>query len=143
MLPFCGYNMGDYMNHWLEMGTLVDADKLPRIYYVNWFRKSPEGKWLWPGFGDNSRVLSWIVERLEGKLQGKQTPIGVLPADGELDTTGLDIPAEDLDLLLSVDTEVWKQEAGLIPEFFAQFGDHLPKALEEEHRKLVERLEQA
>jgi phosphoenolpyruvate carboxykinase (GTP) len=143
MLPFCGYNMGDYMGHWLEMGTLVDAEKLPRIYYVNWFRKSPEGKWLWPGFGENSRVLSWIVERLEGKAQGRPTPIGVLPADGELDTTGLDIPAEDLDLLLSVDTEVWKQEAGLIPEFFAQFGDHLPKALEEEHRKLVERLEQA
>jgi phosphoenolpyruvate carboxykinase (GTP) len=144
MLPFCGYNMGDYMGHWLEIGKTAaergDADKLPKIYYVNWFRKSPEGKWLWPGFGENSRVLAWIVERLEGKVEGKQTPIGVLPAEGELDVDGLDLPAEDLDLLLSVDTEVWKQEAGLIPEFFGQFGDHLPKALAEEHAKLVERL---
>jgi phosphoenolpyruvate carboxykinase (GTP) len=143
MLPFCGYNMGDYMAHWLSIGDKTDADKLPRIYYVNWFRKSPEGKWLWPGFGENSRVLKWIVDRLEGRAQGRETPIGVLPAEGELDLDGLDVPAEDLELLLSVDTEVWKQEAGLIPEFFAQFGDHLPKALEEEHGRLVERLEQA
>jgi len=140
MLPFCGYNMGDYAGHWLEIGEATDADKLPRIYYVNWFRKSPEGKWLWPGFGENSRVLKWIVDRLEGRAEGVQTPIGVLPSKDELDLEGLDIPAEDLELLLSVDPEVWRQEAGLIPEFFAQFGDHLPKALQEEHAKLVERL---
>jgi phosphoenolpyruvate carboxykinase (GTP) len=143
MLPFCGYNMGDYAGHWLEIGEQTDADKLPRIYYVNWFRKSPEGKWLWPGFGENSRVLKWIVDRLEGRAEGVRTPIGVLPSKDELDLDGLDMPAEDLDLLLSVDTEVWKQEAGLIPEFFAQFGDHLPAALKDEHGKLVERLEQA
>ena len=143
MLPFCGYNMGDYMGHWLEIGKATSPEKLPRIYYVNWFRKSPEGKWLWPGFGENSRVLKWIVERLEGKRDGVETPIGVLPTKAELDLEGLDIPAEDLDLLLSVDPEVWKQEAGLIPEFFAQFGDHLPSELTEEHRKLLERLEQA
>jgi phosphoenolpyruvate carboxykinase (GTP) len=143
MLPFCGYNMGDYAGHWLEIGEQTDADKLPRIYYVNWFRKSPEGKWLWPGFGENSRVLKWIVDRLEGRAEGVRTPIGVLPSKDELDLDGLDMPAEDLDLLLSVDTEVWKQEAGLIPEFFAQFGDHLPAALKDEHGKLVQRLEQA
>jgi phosphoenolpyruvate carboxykinase (GTP) len=143
MLPFCGYNMGDYMKHWLDIGKATDAEKLPRIYYVNWFRKSPEGKWLWPGFGENSRVLSWIVERLEGKVDGVETPIGILPAKGDLDVSGLDLPEEDLDLLLSVDAEVWKQEAGLIPEFFAQFGDHLPQELKDEHAKLVERLDQA
>jgi phosphoenolpyruvate carboxykinase (GTP) len=143
MLPFCGYNMGDYMGHWLEMAEKGLVTQLPRIYYVNWFRKSPEGKWLWPGFGENSRVLKWIVDRLEGRVAGVRTPIGVLPAPGELDLNGLDMPAEDLEHLLSVDTEVWKQEAGLIPEFFAQFGDHLPPALQEEHKALVERLEQA
>ncbi len=140
MLPFCGYNMGDYAGHWLEIGEQSTADKLPRIYYVNWFRKNDQGKWLWPGFGENSRVLKWIVDRLDGRAVGKQTPIGILPADGELDLDGLDLPAEDLALLLDVDTDVWKQEAALIPEFFAQFGDHLPKALAAEQAKLVERL---
>jgi phosphoenolpyruvate carboxykinase (GTP) len=147
MLPFCGYNMGDYMGHWLEIGRMAaekgTADQLPRIYYVNWFRKSPEGKWLWPGFGENSRVLEWICERLEGKIDGVQTPIGVLPRKDELNLEGLDLPDDDLDHLLSVDPEVWKQEAGLIPEFFAQFGKHLPAELKDEHHKLVERLEQA
>ncbi len=143
MLPFCGYNMGDYAGHWLEIGEQTEASKLPRIYYVNWFRKNDQGKWLWPGFGENSRVLKWIVDRLEGTAQGTETPIGVLPADGELDLDGLDVPQEDLDLLLSVDTEVWKKEAALIPEFFAQFGDHLPEALAAEQRKLVERLDKA
>jgi phosphoenolpyruvate carboxykinase (GTP) len=140
MLPFCGYNMGDYMNHWLEIGEATTADKLPKIYSVNWFRKNEQGKWLWPGFGENARVLKWIVDRAEGNATGVESPIGILPAPGELDLDGLDIPQEDLDLLLTVNTEVWKQEAGLIPEYFAQFGDHLPKALTEEHAKLVERL---
>jgi phosphoenolpyruvate carboxykinase (GTP) len=142
MLPFCGYNMGDYMNHWLEIGQATSADKLPKIYYVNWFRKDAKGKWLWPGYGENSRVLKWIVDRIEGRATGTKTAIGVLPAAGELDVDGLDLPAEDLELLTSVDTEIWKQEAGLIPEYFAQFGDRLPKALAEEHARLVERLEQ-
>ncbi|MGB8650850.1 MAG: phosphoenolpyruvate carboxykinase (GTP) [Mycobacteriales bacterium] len=140
MLPFCGYNMGDYMGHWLKIGEATSADKLPKIFYVNWFRKNEQGKWLWPGYGENSRVLKWIVDRIEGNAQGKQTAIGVLPADGELDLSGLEVPAEDLALLTSVDTEIWKQEAALIPEYFAQFGEHLPKALTEEHAKLVERL---
>ncbi|HVE62438.1 MAG TPA: phosphoenolpyruvate carboxykinase (GTP) [Mycobacteriales bacterium] len=140
MLPFCGYNMGDYAAHWLGIGAATEADKLPRIYYVNWFRKDANGKWLWPGFGENSRVLKWIVERLDGVADGAVTPIGVVPTRESLDLDGLDIPAEDLDLLLSVDAGIWKQEAGLIPEFFAQFGDHLPKQLVEEHAALVERL---
>jgi len=140
MLPFCGYNMGDYAGHWLEIGAATDADKLPRIYYVNWFRKDANGKWLWPGFGENSRVLKWIVERIDGAADGVDTPIGVVPTRESLDLDGLEVPAEDLDLLLSVDTAIWKQEAGLIPEFFAQFGEHLPKALREEHAALVERL---
>jgi phosphoenolpyruvate carboxykinase (GTP) len=147
MLPFCGYNMGDYMGHWLEIGDMASsqgaAEKLPKIYYVNWFRKDPSGKWLWPGFGENSRVLKWIVDRLEGTAEGVETAIGRLPKRDELDLAGLDMPDADLDHLLSVDTEVWKQEAGLIPEFFGQFGEHLPKALAEEHARLVERLEKA
>ena len=140
MLPFCGYNMGDYMGHWLEIGEATTADKLPKIYAVNWFRKTAEGKWLWPGFGENSRVLKWIVDRLEGNAEGTPTAIGVVPAAGELDVAGLDVSADDLALLLSVDNDIWKQEAGLIPEFFAQFGDHLPPALAQEHAALVERL---
>jgi len=140
MLPFCGYNMGDYFGHWLEIGKATSPEKLPKIFYVNWFRKDAEGTWLWPGFGENSRVLKWIVERIEGTADGVQSPIGVLPTRESLDLDGLDIPAKDLDLLLSVDTEIWQQEAGLIPEFFAQFGEHLPAALTEEHSKLVARL---
>ncbi|WP_068692692.1 phosphoenolpyruvate carboxykinase (GTP), partial [Thermobifida halotolerans] len=129
MLPFCGYNMGDYFGHWLEIGRRADPGKLPRIYYVNWFRKNEEGRFVWPGFGENSRVLKWIIERLDGTAEARETPIGRLPAPGSLDTEGLDLPAEDLDLLLSVDREVWKQEADLVPEFFKSFGDHLPGEL--------------
>ena len=143
MLPFCGYNMGDYMAHWLEVGAQADADKLPRLYYVNWFRKDDDGKWLWPGFGENSRVLKWIVDRLEGTADGLRTPIGVLPSRSELDLDGLDVPDRDLDLLLSVDAAVWKQEASLMPEYFAQFGDRLPQAITDEHAALVARLDAA
>ena len=145
MLPFCGYNMGDYMGHWLEIGAQAaaagHADVLPKLYYVNWFRKDDEGTWLWPGFGENSRVLKWIVERLEGTAAGVDTPIGVLPTRDALDLDGLDISDRDLDLLLSVDVDVWKQEAALMPEYFGQFGDHLPQAITDEHRALVERLD--
>ena len=140
MLPFCGYNMGDYMQHWLDIGATSTADKLPKIYYVNWFRKDASGKWLWPGFGDNSRVLKWIVDRIEGTVSGVITPIGTVPAKAELDLDGLEVSAEDLDLLLSVDADIWKQEAALVPEFFAQFGTHLPAAMATEHAQLVQRL---
>ena len=143
MLPFCGYNMGDYMGHWLEVGESADPAALPRLYYVNWFRKDDDGKWLWPGFGENSRVLKWIVDRLDGRVEGVRTPIGVLPAPGELDLEGLDVPERDLELLLSVDADVWSEEASLMPEYFAQFGERLPDAITAEHAALVERLEAA
>ncbi|NEE56036.1 phosphoenolpyruvate carboxykinase (GTP), partial [Streptomyces sp. SID8455] len=114
---FCGYNMGDYMNHWVKVGAdKADQSKLPKIYYVNWFRKNEAGKFVWPGFGENSRVLKWIVERLEGKGEGVETPIGILPAKGALDTEGLDLSESDLDFLLTVDKEVWREEAALVPE---------------------------
>ncbi|MFS2293633.1 MAG: phosphoenolpyruvate carboxykinase (GTP) [Actinomadura sp.] len=141
MLPFCGYNMGDYFGHWLKIGKSADPEKLPRIYYVNWFRKNADGKFIWPGFGENSRVLKWIVERLNGQADAVKTPIGHLPTKESLDTEGLDIDDADLETLLSVDTEVWKQEAALIPEHFEQFGDRMPKALWDEYHDLVRRLE--
>jgi len=140
MLPFCGYNMGDYFGHWLKMGERADAAKLPRIYFVNWFRKDERGKFVWPGYGDNSRVLKWIVDRLEGRAEGVETPIGRLPAAAELDVSGLDLTAEQLGLLLSVDAEIWRQEAGLIPPFYEKFGERLPKALWAQYEALVKRL---
>ncbi|MFE9447091.1 phosphoenolpyruvate carboxykinase (GTP) [Streptomyces sp. NPDC006739] len=140
MLPFCGYNMGDYMAHWIDVAKDKDAAKLPKIYYVNWFRKNDEGKFVWPGFGENSRVLKWIVERLDGKAEGVETPIGILPAKAALDTKGLELSESDLDFLLTVDKEIWREEAALVPEHLNTFGDHTPKELWEEYRALVERL---
>ncbi|WP_030324054.1 phosphoenolpyruvate carboxykinase (GTP) [Streptomyces flavochromogenes] len=140
MLPFCGYNMGDYMAHWVKVGATADAAKLPKIYYVNWFRKNDAGKFVWPGFGENSRVLKWIVERLDGKAEGVETPIGILPTAESLDTEGLDLPAEDLEFLLKVDRDVWREEAALVPDHLNTFGDHTPKELWDEYRALVERL---
>ncbi len=140
MLPFCGYNMGDYFAHWLEVGANADPEKLPRIYYVNWFRKATDGHFLWPGFGENSRVLKWIMDRLDGRADGVETPIGVVPTHDALDLDGLEIDDKDLDQLLSVDTEAWRHEAELIPPHFERFGDHLPEALWEEHRALKARL---
>ncbi|MFD3441690.1 phosphoenolpyruvate carboxykinase (GTP) [Streptomyces sp. NPDC058685] len=140
MLPFCGYNMGDYMAHWVKVGADKDQAKLPKIYYVNWFRKNEAGKFVWPGFGENSRVLKWIVERLDGKAEGVETPIGILPTRAALDTDGLDMPEEDLDYLLKVDNEIWREEAALVPEHLNTFGDHTPKELWDEYRSLVARL---
>ncbi|MFJ2634747.1 phosphoenolpyruvate carboxykinase (GTP) [Streptomyces sp. NPDC087422] len=140
MLPFCGYNMGDYFGHWVSLGKTHDAAKLPKIYYVNWFRKDAAGRFVWPGFGENSRVLKWIVERLNGEAKGVETPIGILPAPGDLDTEGLDISQDDLDLLLSVDREVWKEEAALIPAHLETFGTHTPRELWDEYESLVARL---
>ncbi|MFJ5996538.1 phosphoenolpyruvate carboxykinase (GTP) [Streptomyces sp. NPDC092370] len=140
MLPFCGYNMGDYMAHWIDVAKDKDQSKLPKIYYVNWFRKDDEGKFVWPGFGENSRVLKWIVERLEGTAEGVETPIGVLPTKDALDTEGLELAESDLEFLLTVDKEVWREEAALVPEHLNTFGDHTPKELWDEYRALVERL---
>jgi len=141
MLPFCGYNMGDYFSHWLDMGeSAEDPTRLPRIYFVNWFRKDENGKFVWPGFGDNSRVLKWIAERLDGKADARPTPIGNLPTPQSLDTSGLGLTERQLELLLSVDVEVWKEEASLIPAFYERFGERLPQRLWEEYDSLLERL---
>jgi phosphoenolpyruvate carboxykinase (GTP) len=140
MLPFCGYNMGDYMAHWIDVAKDKDQSKLPKIYYVNWFRKDDQGKFVWPGFGENSRVLKWIVERLDGKAEGVETPIGILPTASALDTAGLDLSSSDLDFLLTVDKEVWREEAALVPDHLNTFGDHTPKELWDEYQALVQRL---
>jgi phosphoenolpyruvate carboxykinase (GTP) len=143
MLPFCGYNMGDYFAHWLRIGAGADASKLPRIFFVNWFRKDAAGKFVWPGFGDNSRVLKWIVDRLEGDAEATDTPIGRLPTPGSLDVGGLGLTDEQVRLLLTVDPVVWREEAALIPAAYRTFGDRLPKALWGEYEALLERLEAA
>jgi len=145
MLPFCGYNMGDYFGHWLRLGGAADPGQLPRLYYVNWFRKDASGRFVWPGFGENVRVLKWIVQRLSsegltGEAEAVPTPIGLLPAPGALDLDGLEISQADLDLLLTVDRQAWKLEADQIPEFFRGFGEHLPARLRELHQELIDRL---
>ena len=140
MLPFCGYNMGDYFRHWIETGQRTGADKLPRIFYVNWFRKTPEGKWLWPGYGENSRVLKWVLERVAGQGEAKKTPIGYVPTPGALDLEGLAMPPDELELLLSVNTEEWKKELPGIREHFDRFEDRLPGELNDELQGLADRL---
>ena len=140
MLPFCGYNMGDYFAHWLSMADKTDAAKLPRIYFVNWFRKGADGKFVWPGFGDNSRVLKWIAERLDGEAGAVDTPVGRTPDRASLDLSGLDLSDSDLSTLLDVDADVWTEEAALIPAFFERFGERLPPALWAQHTALVTRL---
>jgi phosphoenolpyruvate carboxykinase (GTP) len=140
MLPFCGYNMADYFGHWLKIGANADAAKLPRIYFVNWFRKDENGKFIWPGFGDNSRVLKWIVGRLEGEVEAVDSPIGRLPTKAALDVSGLALTDRQIDTLLSVDREVWAEEAATIPASYEKFGPRLPKALWNQYEALVKRL---
>jgi phosphoenolpyruvate carboxykinase (GTP) len=142
MLPFCGYNMADYWSHWLAIGKRAGA-VLPKIYYVNWFRKSDGGDFLWPGFGENSRVLEWVFGRCEGTAKAVETPIGNLPADGALDLDGLDVSREDLAQLLRVDIDGWLSELPLVREYYAQFGDRMPETLEGELDAMRERLEAA
>jgi phosphoenolpyruvate carboxykinase (GTP) len=140
MLPFCGYNMSDYFGHWLKLGAQADSDKLPRIFYVNWFRKDADGRWLWPGFGENSRVLEWVFRRCEGTGEATETPIGLLPAPGALNTEGLDVDAADIAELLRVDAEEWKAELPAIHEHFATFGARLPQELAAQVEALERRL---
>jgi phosphoenolpyruvate carboxykinase (GTP) len=141
MLPFCGYNMGDYFQHWLNIGANApDKSKLPKIYFVNWFRKDETGKFVWPGFGENTRVLKWIVERLEGEADAVDTEIGRLPAKSAIDVSGLGLTDAQLDLLLTVNRDVWREEASLIPAFFEKFGERTPKALWDQHAALTKRL---
>jgi phosphoenolpyruvate carboxykinase (GTP) len=129
MLPFIGYNAGDYFNHWITVGKDNDAAKLPRIFYVNWFRRDEDGGFLWPGFGENSRVLKWVVERIDGQAEAIETPIGHVPTRESLDITNLSMTAEALDAALSVDVEEWKAEIPQITEWFEKFGDTLPAVL--------------
>jgi phosphoenolpyruvate carboxykinase (GTP) len=129
MLPFCGYNMADYFTHWLSVGKNTDAANLPQIFFVNWFRRDEDGRFLWPGYGENSRVLKWIFERVAGDIDAVKTPIGLLPTKSDLDTTGLDVSDEDLTTLLSVDTAGWQAAVPQIRAHFQQFGDKLPAAL--------------
>jgi phosphoenolpyruvate carboxykinase (GTP) len=140
MLPFIGYNAGDYFNHWIKVGKSHDAAKLPRIFYVNWFRRDDQGGFLWPGFGENSRVLKWIVERIDGETEATETPIGHVPTPDSLDLTGLDIDRETVERLLSVDVEEWKAELPQITEWFDKFGDKLPAVLWTELDGLKSRL---
>jgi phosphoenolpyruvate carboxykinase (GTP) len=139
MLPFCGYHMGDYFAHWLKMGER-GGDKMPKVFYVNWFRKSPEGKFLWPGYAENSRVLKWIFERCDGTAGAVDTAIGRLPAKDALDLNGLNIWPAAMDELLRVDAAGWKAELPSIREHYATFGAKLPKGLAEELAALEQRL---
>jgi phosphoenolpyruvate carboxykinase (GTP) len=138
MLPFCGYNMGDYFAHWLSM-----AEKLPKVFFVNWFRKGDDGHWLWPGYGENSRVLKWVFERVEGTGKAVETPIGYLPTPDALDLSGLDLREGDLETLLTVDIEGWKKELEGLAEYYDEFGDHLPVALRKRLQIIQERLANA
>jgi phosphoenolpyruvate carboxykinase (GTP) len=141
MTPFCGYNMADYFQHWFDMGDLLGS-KAPRIYYVNWFRKNAEGKWLWPGFGENSRVLKWMCERLDGQANAIGTPIGNTPTEADLDLSGLNWPREYVRDILRVDMDAWKTEVPDIEKYFAQFGDRLPSRLSTQLYNLARRLGQ-
>jgi phosphoenolpyruvate carboxykinase (GTP) len=139
MLPFCGYNMADYFRLWLEMGKRIPHP--PKIFHVNWFRRGPDGKFLWPGFGDNVRALKWILERIEGRGQAQETAIGFVPARNGLTLDGLKISPEAIDELFQVNPEDWQQELGDTKQFFEKFGDRLPRELLEEHRRLGQRFQ--
>lgn len=141
MLPFCGYNMADYFAHWLKVGQRLRFDRAPRVFQVNWFRKGADGRFLWPGFGDNARVIDWIVRRLDGAVGAVDSPIGRLPRTEDLDLDGIDVPAEDLDALFAIDRGSWLREADLTEEFYATFGDRLPAALRSELEALRYRLD--
>ena len=143
MLPFCGYHMGDYFAHWLKIGRRAAPAKLPKIFYVNWFRQDDEGKFLWPGYGENSRVLKWIFERCDGTAPARETPIGRLPNPRDLDTRGLELSPGALESLLSVDLDGWMDEVPSIREHFAKFGDRLPPGLRQELDDLEQRLRAA
>jgi phosphoenolpyruvate carboxykinase (GTP) len=138
-LPFAGYNMGDYMAHWLKIGQR-DGAKLPGVYYVNWFRKDEDGRFLWPGFGDNSRVLEWICRRLDGEVDASETPIGNVPVATDINTDGLDIAAADLQELLTVDEDKLRAELPQVREHLEQFGDHLPQQVRAQLEALESKL---
>jgi len=143
MLPFCGYHMGDYFAHWLRLGAQADAAKLPKIFFVNWFRKGEDGRWLWPGYGENSRVLKWVFERVDGTAEAETTAIGHMPKTDGIDISGLDISSEDMNELLIVDIQGWKNELDRIKAHYEKFGDRLPQSLKDELAALEQRLNEA
>jgi len=140
MLPFIGYHVCDYLQHWLDIGTKTAPEKLPKIFYVNWFRKDANGKWLWPGFGENSRVLKWVCERVAGEGKADKTPIGYMPTTDAIDTNGLDVSAADMTELLKVNKDEWLKEVVSIKEHYAKFGDKLPKEMAKQLAALEDRL---
>jgi phosphoenolpyruvate carboxykinase (GTP) len=141
MLPFCGYNMADYFSHWLETGPKLK--KPPKIFHVNWFRRGADGRFLWPGYGENVRVLKWMLDRIEGRAEATETPIGNVPAAGSLELDGINISRQTLDELLRVDPSGWIEESQAIGRFFEKFGKHLPGELQAEHQALAARLERS
>jgi phosphoenolpyruvate carboxykinase (GTP) len=140
MLPFIGYNAGDYFQHWIDVGKSADSEQLPRIFYVNWFRRGDDERMLWPGFGENSRVLKWVIERIEGNAAATETAVGRVPGSDQIDLSGLDTPTEDIEASLAVDAEEWRAEIPLIEEWFAKIGDALPTSMRDELEALKQRL---
>ncbi|MBQ6624944.1 MAG: phosphoenolpyruvate carboxykinase (GTP), partial [Clostridia bacterium] len=142
MLPFCGYHMADYWQHWIDIGETLDADKAPKIFNVNWFRKDAEGNFMWPGFGDNLRVLEWILDRCEGKVDAEETAIGYLPKAEDINIEGLEgkVTIDSLKSILDVDKDLWMEETKGIAEFYEKFGDKLPAKIKEEYENLVNNL---
>jgi phosphoenolpyruvate carboxykinase (GTP) len=143
MLPFCGYNIGDYFAHWLKIGERSTAEKLPKIFYVNWFRKSEDGKWLWPGYGENSRVLKWVIERCEGGGEAVETPIGYLPTPDAVDRSGLDVSDDDMAELLRVDLDQWTEEVADVKAYLEKMGDRVPEPIWAQYQALEDRLAKA
>jgi phosphoenolpyruvate carboxykinase (GTP) len=141
MKPFCGYNFGDYWTHWMSFDGV--SDKLPDIFHVNWFRKDANGKFMWPGFGENIRVLDWIIKRCEGKIGSLDTPIGNLPLPGDLNLEGITVPAATMDALLEVDTAAWREEISEIGKYLDSFGDRTPESIKVEQRRVKEALSRA
>ena len=140
MIPFIGYNVGDYFQHWIDMGKGADADKLPKVFYVNWFRRGEDGRFLWPGFGENSRVLKWVIQRLEGTAAATETPIGHIPSADQIDLDGVAEPLEDIEASLRFDREEWLAELPLIEEWFDSIGESLPTSMRDELEALKQRL---
>jgi phosphoenolpyruvate carboxykinase (GTP) len=140
MLPFIGYHAADYFQHWIDVGKGADAQKLPKIFYVNWFRRGDDRRFLWPGFGENARVLKWIVERIEGRAAAEETAVGHVPSVDELDLAGLGAPAEDIAAALEVHLDEWRAEIPLIEEWFDKIGDKLPTSMRDELEALKVRL---
>ena len=141
MLPFLGYHVGDYFQHWIEIGKSADSAKLPRVFYVNWFRLDSDGRFLWPGYGENSRVLKWAIERIEGRAGAVETPIGYVPTPDALDLAGLTIDTDDVAAALRVDSAEWREELPLIEEWFTKIGDKLPSGMRDELETLRRRLD--